>query len=316
LWAGDAFHLGVTATPIRRDGKGFDHIYQRMILGDDVKTLVENGWLSRPIVYAPPIEGAMDFSAVPMTAGDYNQAVIDQIMNRPKIMGDAVKHYQRLLPHSPPTIAFVVSVDAGKKLAAEFIAHGIPAAAIDGSMDDDQRTDLIKRFARGEIKILISCDLISEGFDLAAIADMDIAIAAAIFLRPTKSEGLYIQQAGRALRPATGKGETLIIDHVGNTLEHGAIDEHREWSLYGREKRSKRVKGETLATCKKCYAVYPPQPSCPACGFVDKPASGNMPREIEKVEGELVPLNTAKAAEFRKKARGLVGVQVRKLERA
>jgi DNA repair protein RadD len=312
-WAQNSFHLGVTATPERVDGKGFTNHFQRMVLGDDVKTLIENGWLSRPVVYAPPIEG-IDLARVNTVNGEFNQDQLERMLDKPAIIGSAVEHYKRLMPHSPLTIAFTVSVDHARHLAQEFISNGIAAASLDGTMTDDERIHVLQKMGNQEIRVLTSCNLVSEGFDLSAAAGKDIAIACGILLRPTKSKALFLQQCGRVLRPATGKDETLILDHVENWKRHGMIDDPQDWSLEGRIKRGKAQRGETLATCPKCYSVFPPQPKCPGCGH-SFAVVGGAPREIEERDGELVPLNTVTAQAFRRRANGF-GPQVRKLERA
>lgn len=296
-WCSQAAVLAVTATPIRSDGRGFDKYCSKMICGADIGTLVELGWLSRPVMYAPPIP-EIDLSDVHMLAGDYNKKELGIAMDKQVITGSAVAHYKKLLPHLPPTVAFCVSIAHARHVANEFIANGIPAESIDGEMEDEEREAIIRRVATGETKVLTSCDLISEGFDLSAAAGCDVAIACAIMLRPTKSLAVYLQQAGRALRPSKYKTETLILDHVNNWQMHGLVDEPREWSLEGRKKRTKASKGIALATCEKCYAVFPPVPVCPACGNNMKVA-GNKGREIEEQDGELVQLDKETVLSFR-----------------
>ena len=77
--------------------------------------------------------------------------------------------------------------------------------------------------------MLTNCGLISEGLDVPGVVG-------AILLRPTKSLALYLQQVGRALRPAPGMSKALILDHAGNTYRHGLVDAPRAWSLDGRAK--------------------------------------------------------------------------------
>jgi superfamily II DNA or RNA helicase len=290
-WAPDAAKLAVTATPIRTDGRGFDGHYTILVQGDGPGDLMNAGWLSKPVMYAPPIP-EIDLSSVHHLAGDYNRSELDEAMDKQTITGSAVEHYKKLLPNSPPTVAFCVSIKHAEHVAAEFRANGISAESIDGSMDDNQREAILGRLASGETKILTSCDLISEGFDLPAIA-------CAILLRPTKSLALYLQQCGRALRPSADKAETLILDHVQNWKTHGLIEEPRQWTLEGRTKKSKKEKGANLATCPKCYSVFPPAPICPACGENLKPEGAGNGREIEEVDGELVKLDTAAILTFR-----------------
>jgi superfamily II DNA or RNA helicase len=85
-----------------------------------------------------------------------------------------------------------------------------------------------------------------------------------ILLRPTKSLALYLQQIGRALRPAPNKDRAVILDHSGNVFRHGMPDLDHAWSLEGREKK----KGKALVRrCPECGALIPISVHwCPECG--------------------------------------------------
>ena len=78
-----------------------------------------------------------------------------------------------------------------KHVAERFRDHGILAASIDGNMSADQRRDLVNKLRDGDIRVLTSCDIISEGFDAPAVGG-------AILLRPTQSLALFRQQVGDA----------------------------------------------------------------------------------------------------------------------
>jgi superfamily II DNA or RNA helicase len=101
-------------------------------------------------------------------------------------------------------------------------------------------------------------------------------------MRPTKSLGLYLQQVGRGLRPAPNKSHLIVLDHAGNSIKHGLIEEPRAWSLEGRKKRQAVP---AARQCPECYAVHTPAPTCPECGH--SYASEPREREIEHVAGHL-----------------------------
>jgi superfamily II DNA or RNA helicase len=156
-------------------------------------------------------------------------------------------------------------------------------------MSDQDRKRVLGGLSNGTVQVLTTCDLISEGTDIPAIG-------CAILLRRTMSEGLFIQQVGRALRPMEGKQHAVIIDHVGNTRLHGLPQDDREWilttdKLPGRGK-GKSEKIERIAECKSCYAVFSPAPNCPYCG-----AEVEVKRKPpEVVEGELELVKSIKRA--------------------
>ena len=101
---------------------------------------------------------------------------------------------------------------------------------------------MIAALGTGDLDVLTNCNLIGEGLDVPAIG-------AAILLRPTQSLALYLQQVGRALRPAPGKDKALIFDFAGNCMAHGLPDDPRDWSL---EIEGGRERSKTPAMAKRC----------------------------------------------------------------
>ena len=292
--------LGVTATPERLDGKGLGLMFDDMVIGPTVAELTEQGYLTPAEVYAP---SKPDLQGLRTRMGDYVNAELESAMDKPSITGNAVHHYRKLAD-GKLAIAFCVSVKHAKDVAEEFRRAGYRASHIDGGMEERERDQVLKDFAAGTIQILTSCDLVSEGFDLPAVE-------VAILLRPTKSLSLYIQQVGRAVRPAPGKATTIVLDHAGNTAVHGFIDEHREWQLTdgAARKKSDGEKPATVRTCPKCFAMHRPMPVCPKCGHVYKVAS----RKVQQVDGELVQISRADEtvvtdSDFKRQFQALTGV--------
>lgn len=269
--------LGVTATPVRSDGTGLNDIFDDLILGPSIRFLIERGFLVQPVVYAP--SERLDLSAVKMKDGDYDPDDLERIVDNSVITGNAVDYYRRLCNHKP-AIVFCCSIKHAEHVAEEFRKAGIKAQSIDGSMEDAQRRGLINGLANGLIEVLTSCDIISEGTDIPAVT-------CAILLRPTQSLGLYLQQVGRALRPAPGKDKAIILDHVGNVLTHGLPDEERPWSLEGEEKGPRRKKNEEptvmVRQCPTCFVMHKPASKCPSCGHIYETEA----RDVSQVDGEL-----------------------------
>lgn len=284
--------LGVTATPIRSDGNGLGKhtggVFDILIPGPTISELIQMGNLVQPVVLGSSVK--VSLAGVKTTAGDYNKQDLSAAVDRPKITGDAVTHYMKVCP-GVPAVAFCVTVDHAKHVAAEFRAAGYRAEAVEGAMEDTERSRILNGLGNGTIDVVCSCELISEGTDIPAIG-------AAILLRPTKSLGLYLQQVGRALRPVPGKQCAYILDHVDNWALHGLPDDEREWTLEG-SKKKKNGKGEkTIPTtmCEKCYAVFKPAPACPICGHANKPSVSSP----DVVEGELVEITPEMRAQIQR----------------
>lgn len=275
--------LGLTGTPWRLDGIGLGRWYQSMVQGPSAKLLLERNRLAPYRLFAPP---PPDTTGVGTVAGDFKRNDLASVMRKPKIMGDSVEHFKKLIPNSR-AISFECSIENSKAMAELFQSAGVPAEHVDGDTDDDVRDAAIQRFISGETRVLSNVDLFGEGVDIPVCDSV-------IMRRPTKSLGLYLQQAFRPLTYFPDKTAT-ILDHAGNSVDidhggmgHGLPCDDREWTLSDREKR-KKGKSTTIRNnrCPKCYRSHPPAPQCPSCGFV-YPVNA---REIEQIDGELIEVD-------------------------
>lgn len=275
----DAFHIGLTATPERLDGKGLRKYFNEMIEGPTVQWLIENQFLSPYRLYAP---GSLSLEGVRKQMGDFKKSDLISVVDKPRITGDAIREYKKVAD-GKRAVVFCVSVQHSQHVVADFNAAGVPAIHVDGDSHASVRDGAIERFRSGEIKVLSNVDLFGEGFDLPSIE-------ACILLRPTQSLGLYLQQVGRALRPSPGKTEAIILDHVGNYERHGLPDEIREWSLDGKAGRSmgKKDDGPSVKVCDNCFAAVPSHVSfCKHCDH----QFAKQPRQVEEVDGDLVEVD-------------------------
>jgi len=283
--------LGVTATPRRADGFGLgrhhDGLFDVMVQGPCGRDLINLGYLSNYMVYAPPCD--IDFSQVKIsqTTGDYvkNQLVV--ATKRSHIIGDIVGEYFKLAT-GRLGVTFMPSVDLAKEVAENFNAVGIPAKMVSANTPDIERVKILRDFANRKILQLVNVDLFGEGFDLPALEVVSMG-------RKTESFALFCQQFGRVLRPAPGKDKAIIIDHVGNmirhTLRNGLPDMPQRWTLDRRDRKHKEKDPDILPlrACVSCSAVYEAHLiQCPFCGFIWSPASRSTP---EQVEGNLEELN-------------------------
>ncbi len=273
--------LGVTATPERLDGRGLGDQFQTLIEGPDAAWLTDQDFLVPARIFAPP---GIDLSGVKRFDTRKGHQQSEEILRQGQAMGDAVSHYRRTIEpiHNGTAIAFCCSVAHADAVAEAFRAQGISAARLDGSMDRGERRRLIADLGAGVLKVLTSCDIISEGTDIPSVTG-------AMLLRPTDSLGLHLQQVGRVLRPSPGKPYAVVNDHVGNTLRHGRPTDPREWSLDGQTKR-KRAASDALPikVCDHCFSAIPSAAAiCPECGHVFPQAAR---RELATIEGELQEL--------------------------
>ncbi len=284
-WPG-AYVLGVTATPERLDGRGLNASFDVMVQGPQSHELIDRGFLANFVYLAPELA---TFDGVKSRAGDYVSESVADIMDKPQIIGSAISHYQKYLD-GKTAIAFCVTVAHAEHVAQQFRDVGIPAASIDGKMLPQQRMEICAALATGRIKVLTSCELISEGFDAPSVNG-------AILLRPTKSLAMYLQQIGRCLRLKPDGSSAVILDHVGNYSRHGMPNRTRSWSLEGRDKKKEKFDTKKCDLCFKVFEVKKDWKDCAECDERDDPkcalhVKSNEEREpgdrlISEVAGEL-----------------------------
>jgi len=217
--------LGVTATPERLDGRGLGDQFDALIEGPDAGWLTEQGFLVRARVFAPP---GIDMGGIRRFDTRKGHEEAEARLRQGQAMGDAVSHYRRTIQdtHNGTAIAFCCSVAHAEAVAEAFRAQGIAAATLDGAMDRGIRRRTIADLGTGQLKVLTSCDIVSEGTDIPSVTG-------AILLRPTDSLGLHLQQVGRVLRPAPGKtcllrGSMVLTNKGLVPIERVTID-HKVW---------------------------------------------------------------------------------------
>lgn len=321
--------LGVTGSPVRLDnrplGREFGGIYEKMVTGISIRDLIDRGFLVRPVVYAPAEQ--IDLSGI-KKGNDYNEAQLAEVMDKPKLIGDAVDQYQRICD-GVPAVAWCVTVAHAQHVADAFNARGIAAVMLCGDHDTDYRDKVLKQLATGEVKVVTFVGILVEGVDVPEIG-------AVLMLRPTMSLASYLQVIGRGLRPAPGKTCCYVLDHAGLTFKHGLADEERDWSLdWGeKQKRGKKKAAEEKVEviqcvgkdgCFACFSpaaaelaagrkrltdpTYTAERCCPSCG---KEIAAKV-RQVETEDGELQEITPEMAARMKKQKKREVE-QARTLE--
>ena len=274
----NAVLLGMTATPCRGDGRGLGNLFDVMVETPQIAELIVGGFLVKSRVYAP-IDP--DLKGVKVQQGDYVISQLAGRMNTAGLVGDLVEHWHK---HGEQrrTIVFAVDVAHSVAIRNQFLGAGVRAEHLDGETPIPEREDILARLARGEIKVVSNCMVLTEGWDCPPVG-------CCILARPTKQMGLFRQMVGRVLRPADGKHDCVILDHSGAVFRHGLPEDHVEWTLNvdGRaatpahEKR-KAGQAPALRTCPSCQAVMI-KPPCYHCGWEPKPRA----RDVEFEDGTL-----------------------------
>jgi superfamily II DNA or RNA helicase len=273
----DAILIGMTATPVRGDGKGLGSMYDAMVESVGVQELMDQGFLVPTRVFAPTMP---DLSGVHTRAGDYIKSELEGVMDGQELVGHVVRDWEERASDRP-TVVFASGVRHGKHLCEQFTASGYRAAHVDGKTAKEERDEILARVQDGDIQIIVNCDVLLEGWDCPPIS-------CCVLARPTKSYGLYLQMAGRTLRPWEGKRDSIIIDHAGAVYNHGFVQDAGDWSLcpdtpIEKVKAEKEVDEPEPTTCRECFEVYTRSRSCPNCGCVPTTTS----KQRNMAEGRL-----------------------------
>jgi len=278
----DALIVGLTATPVRGDGRGLGNIFTGLIEAPQVAQLIALGHLVGSKVFAP-ISKKDIAKGVKTKTGDYVVSALSRRMNTDALVGDVVADWLR---HGErrKTIVFACDVAHSVHIRNEFINAGVRCDHLDGKTPKGERDAILARLKSGDTEVVSNCMVLTEGFDCADVGCIILA-------RPTKQMGLFRQMIGRGLRPAEGKADCVILDHAGAVYRHGMPEDHIEWPLRidqrtqnpAQVKRNKHGGAFQLRECPGCQAAMAAPPPCVHCGWVPKPRA----LAVDFAEGEL-----------------------------
>ncbi|WP_455542048.1 DEAD/DEAH box helicase family protein [Intestinibacter sp.] len=204
------FLLGLTATPYRLDNKDvFSICDNNLVYEVDLNSAIDKGWLV-PFRYYGIYDDSIDYDGLTVKSGLYDEKELEKALSINK-RGDLVlKHYTRY--KSKTAIGFCTSKNHAGYMAKYFNERGIKSVAVySGNIDEngEERKEAIRKLKSREIKVIFCVDMFNEGVD---IKDIDLVM----FLRPTESQTVFLQQLGRGLRIAKNKKYLNVLDFIGN----------------------------------------------------------------------------------------------------
>lgn len=210
----DYFHprflLGLTATPERMDGRNIYEICDYNVpYTIDLEHAIDRGILAPFRYYG--IYDKTDYSHLPRNLGHYRASGLNDAYLDNEARFDLILRYYLKYP-SRRALGFCATREHAVAMARYFNAHGIRSAALVSGDQDPQclpRQEALEALANGSISVLFSVDMLNEGVDVPAI-DM------VLFLRPTESPVVFLQQLGRGLRKSPGKEYLTVLDFLGN----------------------------------------------------------------------------------------------------
>ncbi|WP_458404849.1 DEAD/DEAH box helicase family protein [Methanobrevibacter sp.] len=204
------FLLGLTATPERLDNKDvfalcdYNNVYEVRL-----KEAINKGWLS-PFKYYGIYDDTVDYSTVNMRNGVYDEKDLEEKLMINRRAELVLNHYLKYNPNS--TIGFCSSRNHAEYMARYFNEHDVPSAAVYSGEQGEytqNRNDAIENLKKGNVKVLFTVDMFNEGLDIPVIDTV-------LFLRPTQSPTIFLQQLGRGLRKSENKNFLTVLDFIGN----------------------------------------------------------------------------------------------------
>ena len=214
--------LGLTATPERMDGKDILQYFNNRIASEIRLPEAINRELLVPFHYFM-VTDRVDLSNVKFTRGKYDlnelRTLYENNSDRVDEIVSAVNRYQPDVD-SIKGLGFCVSKQHAEYMAEQFTKFEIPSIALTSDSNEDERRQAPNRLRKGAIKFIFTVDLYNEGVDIKEINTV-------LFLRPTESMTVFIQQLGRGLRTCSGKTELTVLDFVGQANKKYQVHEQK-----------------------------------------------------------------------------------------
>ena len=211
--------LGLTATPERGDGRSILHWFNDRIAAESRLWDALDNALLVPFQYFG-VADHTDLSHIDFRAGRYAIEALEKVYTADEHRARQVLRalHERIRdPFEMRALAFCVSVKHAQFMAAFFVKNGLKAVAVTGKTAQSERGGAILKLKRGEICALFTVDVFNEGVDIPEVDTV-------LFLRPTESATLYLQQLGRGLRLHEGKACLTVLDFIGRANQSFRFD--------------------------------------------------------------------------------------------
>lgn len=236
------FLLGLTATPERMDGKDIMAITDYNIAGEiRLRDALELDLLA-PFHYFGIADELIDYNTIKKVNGTFDTKDLSiklSINERVDFIIEKIKHYD-YDGDKLRAIAFCVNIDHAIYMSNEFNKRGFKTVYITARDNQSRRVEVLKDFHEGKIDIIFSIDIFNEGIDIPKINML-------LFLRPTNSSTIFIQQLGRGLRKIKGKEFVTVLDFIGNYNRDYLLSEafvEKGLNTYDKEILIRQVKNE------------------------------------------------------------------------
>jgi len=227
LWQmfGRAKFMGLTATPCRMKQEGFTELFDTLICSRSVRTFIQEGWLAHYdyICVRPDSEMRTRIETLKKRGadGDYQRKELGGVMDNRACIGQLYNSYKKYAD-GRQGIIYAIDRTHAAHIREYYRERGESVALIDAKTPEAERHTLLYKYSKGEIRILVNCEIYTEGYDAPFVEFIQMA-------RPTLSLSKYLQQVGRGLRPNKEGRRTVILDNVAMYYMFGLPDAPRDW---------------------------------------------------------------------------------------
>lgn len=245
--------LGLTATPERMDGKNIlDYFGGRIAAEIRLPEAIDRKLLC-PFQYFG-VTDTVDLSSLKWRTGGYDKNELSNLYTfsglvaerRADLVVNSILKYVTDI-NEVKGLGFCVSIEHARFMADYFNAHGVPSMALTGDSPDEERNAAKQRLVSGEIRFIFVVDIYNEGVDIPEVNTV-------LFLRPTESLTVFLQQLGRGLRMAENKECLTVLDFIGQANKKYNFEEKFAALLSNTTRSvSREIKEGFLSAPKGCY---------------------------------------------------------------
>jgi len=269
--------IGLTATPYRMgiglltNGPIFTDVYYDITAMDDFVKLIDEGYLCDLI----PIrtDNQIDVSNIKKAGGEFTEKSLDENVNRDEITKEIVLETISKAADRRKGITFCVSKSHAENMSLRFNEAGISCTFIHSDLTNNERNEVLRKYATGEVSMITNVGVLTTGFDAPDIDYMVIA-------RPTESASLHVQIMGRGMRVHPSKQNTLVLDFAGNTIRLGPVNDPVIPVPKGEEGGLPPIR-----VCEECGTInHAAAKICKGCGFVFPPAKLKFSGTVQTTE--------------------------------
>ena len=213
------FILGVTATPLSSNIKlPMKDNYKRLIVGDDISTLIKNGFLSKAEIYNYDV--SLNTLKIGIN-GDYTVKSSEALYTNSLMQGKLMHAYEDM-SKGKKTLIFNNGINTSKEVYHTFKKAGYNIRHLDNTCSKQERKEILKWFKHTPDGILTSVSILTTGFD-------EPTVESVILNRATRSLTLYFQMIGRGSRVLQNKNSFLVLDLGNNVVRFGPWDQSVDW---------------------------------------------------------------------------------------